>query len=129
MMRSGRHECRRRTSRTDQFFPDTDYAQIYATRRDGFSRLRRRAISLSSDARSGNAEPITARGMALKLRDDARGGKRTVQRYCGLTTKAARASCGSISLSISNHLPVTLASYIVRPVRLPPGCVRLGTKP
>jgi len=84
MMRSGRHECRRRTSRTDQFFPDTDYAQIYATRRDGFSRLRRRAISLSSDARSGNAEPITARGMALKLRDDARGGKRTVQRYCGL---------------------------------------------
>ena len=49
MMRSGRHECRRRTSRTDQFFPDTDYAQIYATRRDGFSRLRRRAISLSSD--------------------------------------------------------------------------------
>src|SRR5262249_9775537 len=32
-------------------------------------------------------------------------------------------------LEMLSHLPVTLASNIVRPVRLRPGCTRLGTKP
>ena len=43
--------------------------------------------------------------------------------------KAAWVSRGSISLSMFKYLPLTLASYIVTPVRLPRGCARLGTKP
>ena len=47
----------------------------------------------------------------------------------GLATRAARARRGAISLSIASHLPVMLASYSSRPVRLPPGRARLATKP
>ena len=36
---------------------------------------------------------------------------------------------GAISLSIASHLPTMLASYISRPVRLPPGRARLAMKP
>src|SRR6516164_5459379 len=36
---------------------------------------------------------------------------------------------GRISLSIASHLPVTLASYSITPVILPPGRGRLATKP
>ena len=42
--------------------------------------------------------------------------------------KAARTSCGAISLSIDSHLPVTLGSYSITPVILPPGCGKLAMK-
>ena len=47
----------------------------------------------------------------------------------GSATKAARTRLGAISLSIASHLPVTLASYCITPVILPPGRGRLATKP
>jgi hypothetical protein len=36
---------------------------------------------------------------------------------------------GAISLSIANHLPAMLASYVVRPVKLPPGRAKLAINP
>jgi hypothetical protein len=43
--------------------------------------------------------------------------------------RAARFSCGAISLSIAAHLPVMPFSYSSKPVRLPPGRARLATNP
>ena len=41
----------------------------------------------------------------------------------------ARVTGGAISLSNSSHLPPIVGSKLVSPVRLPPGCARLATKP
>jgi hypothetical protein len=43
--------------------------------------------------------------------------------------KATRVRLGAISLSMVSHLPVTLGSYCITPVMLPPGRARLATKP
>jgi hypothetical protein len=43
--------------------------------------------------------------------------------------KAARARPGETSLRNSIHLPSIDASMLMNPVRFPPGCGRLATKP
>src|SRR5262245_4814119 len=43
--------------------------------------------------------------------------------------KATRMRRGAISLSMASHLPVTLGSYCITPVMLPPGRERLAMKP
>ena len=47
----------------------------------------------------------------------------------GLNRTATRARPGAISLSKSSHFPPTENSYMLKPVILPPGLVRLATKP
>src|SRR6516165_1564039 len=43
--------------------------------------------------------------------------------------KATRVRRGAVSLSMASHLPVTLGSYCITPVMLPPGRGRLTAKP
>src|SRR5215831_17692572 len=43
--------------------------------------------------------------------------------------KATRVRRGAVSLSMASHLPVTLGSYCITPVMLPPGRDRLAMKP
>jgi hypothetical protein len=47
----------------------------------------------------------------------------------GLNMTATRARPGAASLSRSSHLPAIDASWLMKPVRLPPGCLMLATKP
>src|SRR5262249_38250672 len=46
-----------------------------------------------------------------------------------LIMKATRVRRGAVSLSMASHLPVTLGSYCITPVMLPPGRDRLAMKP
>src|SRR5262245_5452953 len=48
---------------------------------------------------------------------------------CGLNKTAARPTAGATSLSVCSHLPLIENSKFVKPVTLPPGRARLGTKP
>src|SRR5260221_3034887 len=48
---------------------------------------------------------------------------------CGLKTSASRVTCGAVCLSASSHLVPIENSKLVKPVRLPPGCAKFGTKP
>src|SRR5262245_65903841 len=47
----------------------------------------------------------------------------------GLNITATRERLGAISLSRSTHFPPTENSYMLKPVRLPPGLLTLATKP
>src|SRR5215475_15755783 len=47
----------------------------------------------------------------------------------GLNITATRERLGAISLSRSTHFPPTEKSYMLKPVRLPPGLVMFATKP
>ena len=47
----------------------------------------------------------------------------------GCNRNATRVRLGEISLKISSHLPAIAVSKCVKPVMLPPGCVRLATSP
>src|SRR5262245_14093097 len=48
---------------------------------------------------------------------------------CGLKTTASLLTRGAVCLSASSHLVPIENSKLVRPVRLPPGCARFGTRP
>src|SRR5438046_9237224 len=63
-------------------------------------------ISVSSDSLSGTAGSITTRGMALKLRDGAIGGRRNVHHPCpehGTTSQKAGFGHRSIAASIAGE--------------------------
>src|SRR5262249_30736309 len=85
---------------------------------------------------AGSMSPVarTERVITSTLRDGAAASIERMKNFdwgdvSGLNMTPTRASLGAISLSRSSHLLPIANSYMLKPVRLPPGRVMLATKP